>query len=75
MQSLPTALTTKQLDAILATLEKLPSATINRTEYSVAVNARQKNNGTIVRVLDAITLNGENWDVYAVEGLISISTN
>ncbi len=71
MKSLPTLLTTAQLDALLSTIEKLPSATINRDAREVSVNAKRKTNGETVRVLDAVTFDGVQWHVTAVPGLIS----
>jgi hypothetical protein len=71
MQSLPTALTTKQLDGILASLQGLPSAQITRHSDVATVHATRKATGEKVKVLSAITRNGTQWHVMAVQGLIS----
>ena len=71
MQSLPTALTTAQLDSILGTLEKLPSAKVNRHADIVTVTATRKATGQTVKVLSAATSNGTHWHVMAVPGLIT----
>jgi len=71
MQSLPTALTTAQLDALLSTIEKLPSATVNRHPDIITVTATRKATGETVKVLSAATSNGTQWHVMAVPGLVS----
>ena len=71
MQSLPTALTTAQLDGILSTIEKLPSAKVNRHADIVTVTATRKATGETVKVLSAATSNGTHWHVMAVPGLVS----
>lgn len=71
MQSLPTALTTAQLDNILRALAALPSAKINRHDDIVTVTATRKATGQVVKVLSAATANGQQWHVMAVPGLIS----
>jgi hypothetical protein len=72
MNSLPTPLTTRQLDGILATIATLPSADITRHELVVTVHATRKTDGQRVKVLSAITEDGELWAVMAVPGLINI---
>jgi hypothetical protein len=71
MKSLPTPLSTAQLDALLSTIEKLPSATVNRDTHTVYVNAKRKATGEVVRVLDAVTFDGVQWHVMTVPGLVS----
>lgn len=71
MQSLPTALTTAQLNGLLSTLAALPSATVNRHADVVTVTATRKATGQTVKVLSAATRNGSHWHVMAVPGLIS----
>ena len=71
MKSLPTPLNTAQLDALLSTIEKLPSATINRHPDIITVTATRKTTGETVKVLSAATSNGKQWHVMAVPGLIS----
>jgi hypothetical protein len=71
MQSLPTALSTQQLDAILETLAALPSATVNRHPDIITVTATKKKTGETVKVLSAATSNGTQWHVMTVPGLVS----
>lgn len=71
MQSLPTALTTSQLDGILSSLSVLPSAQVTRHPDVVTVHATRKATGDKVKVLSAVTKNGKHWHVMAVQGLIS----
>ena len=71
MQSLPTALTTAQLDDILTTLQALPSAQIKRHPSIVTVTATRKATGQTVKILSAATANGHQWHVMTVPGLIS----
>jgi hypothetical protein len=71
MQSLPTALTTAQLEGILASLAALPSATVNRHPDIITVTATKKKTGETVKVLSAATSNGTQWHVMTVPGLVS----
>lgn len=71
MQSLPTPLTTAQLDSILGQLAVLPSAQVNRHPDIVTVTATRKATGEKVKVLSAATSNGQQWHVMAAPGLIS----
>jgi L-lysine 2,3-aminomutase len=71
MQSLPTALTTAQLDKLLSTLAAMPSATVNRFADIVTVTATRKATGETVKVLSAATTNGQQWHVMTVPGLIT----
>jgi hypothetical protein len=71
MQSLATPLTTTQLDNILATLARLPSATVNRHPDIITVTATRKADRQTVKVLSAATHDGQQWHVMAVPGLIS----
>ena len=70
MKSLPTLLSTAQLDALLSTIEKLPSATVNRHPDIITVTATKKKTGETVKVLSAATRNGSQWHVMAVPGLV-----
>ena len=72
MQSLPTPLTTTQLNGILKTLTALPSAKVNRHADIVTVTATRKSTGETVKVLSAATCDGQHWHVMAVPGLISV---
>lgn len=71
MQSLPTPLTTAQLDGILSELAALPTATVNRHADIITVTATRKATGQTVKVLSAATRNGQQWHVMAAPGLIS----
>ena len=71
MQSLPTALTTAQLNGLVSQLEALPSATVNRHADIITVTATRKKTGETVKVLSAATTNGQHWHVMAAPGLIS----
>jgi hypothetical protein len=71
MKSLPTPLNTAQLEGILATLAKMPSATVNRHPDIITVTATRKATGETVKVLSAATRDGKQWHVMAVPGLIS----
>lgn len=71
MQSLPTALTTAQLEGILATLAAMPSATVNRHADIITVTATRKTTGETVKVLSAATRNGQLWHVMTVPGLVT----
>jgi hypothetical protein len=71
MQSLPTPLTTAQLDRILSELAALPSATVNRHPDVITVTATRKATGETVKVLSAVTRNGQHWHVMTVPGLVT----
>ena len=71
MQSLPTPLSTAQLEGILATLATLPSAKVNRHPDIITVTATKKKTGETVKVLSAATRNGSQWHVMTVPGLVS----
>jgi hypothetical protein len=71
MQSLPTPLTTAQLDRILSELTALPSATVNRHPDVITVTATRKATGQTVKVLSAVTRNGQHWHVMTAPGLVT----
>lgn len=71
MQSLPTAVSTEDLNVLLAALERMPSAKVNRHADIVTVTATRKATGETVKVLSAATRNGTHWHVMAVPGLIT----
>jgi len=71
MKSLPTAVSTANLNAMLATIEKLPSAVVSRIGNTVTVHATKRATGDVVKVLSAISADGKNWSVRAVPGLIT----
>lgn len=68
MQSLPTALTTRQLEEIL---DGFPSVCeISRHESIVIVRAKHKS-GAMHKLLSAATQDGQLWHVMARPGIIS----
>jgi len=71
MQSLPTAVSTADLNTLLAALEKMPSAEVNRHADIVTVTATRRATGERVKVLSAATHDGQQWHVMAVPGLIT----
>lgn len=71
MHSLPTAVTTRNLEEIISTLETLPSAEVIRHSDSIVTYATVKKTGKRVKVLSAITMDGINWHVMTVKGLIN----
>ena len=71
MQSLPTALTTAQLEGILSALAAMRSATVNRHADIITVTATKKKTGEAVKVLSAATRNGQQWHVMTVPGLVT----
>jgi hypothetical protein len=71
MKSLPTALTTAQLEGILASLAAMPSAKVNRHADIITVTATKKKTGETVKVLSAATRDGKQWHVMTVPGLVS----
>jgi hypothetical protein len=75
MQSLPTALTTAQLEGILSALAALPSATVNRHPDVITVTATRKADRQTAKVLSAVTHNGQHWHVMTVPGLITAKAN
>ena len=72
MQSLPTAVTTDNLNEILATIERLPSAKVHRHRDIVTVTATRRSTGLTVKVLSAATVNGKDWHVMTVPGLVTM---
>ena len=68
MQSLPTALTTAQLETLLSTFP--PAATIFRGAGIITVKATHKTTGLMVKLLSAASSNGKHWHVMAKPGLI-----
>jgi hypothetical protein len=71
MNSLPTAVTTDNLETILVKLASLPSAQVSRIgEDVIIVTATKKKTQTSQTVLRAVTRDGKHWHVMAVDGLI-----
>ena len=71
LQSLPTAVTTADLNTLLSALEQMPSAKVNRHTDIVTVTATRKATGETVKVLSAATTDGQHWHVMARPGLIT----
>jgi hypothetical protein len=71
MKSLPTAVSTEDLNTLLSALEQMPSAQVNRHADIVTVTATRRATGERVKVLSAATQNGKQWHVMAVPGLIT----
>ena len=71
MQSLPTAVSTADLNALLSALEQMPSAKVNRHADIVTVTATRKATGETVKILSAATRDGQRWHVMTVPGLIT----
>lgn len=69
LSSLPTALSSKQLDSLLASFP--PSAEIRRGDGVVTVHATRKSDGQRTKLLSAISRNGRTWHVMTVPGLVS----
>ena len=70
MQSLPTAVSTENLNNILASLEALPSAEVTRHSDVVTVHATKRATGDRVQVLRAVTRDGKYWHVMTSIGLL-----
>lgn len=71
LQSLPTAVTTADLNTLLTALEQMPSAKVNRHADIVTVTATRKATGETVKVLSAATTDGQHWHVMTRPGLIT----
>jgi hypothetical protein len=71
MQSLPTPITTENLNHVLTTLCALPSAQVTRHADVVTVTATRKATGERVTVLRAVTRDGKYWHAMAAAGLIT----
>lgn len=71
MQSLPTAVSTQDLDILLSALEQMPSAKVNRHADIITVTATRKATGETVKILSAATRDGQHWHVMTVPGLIT----
>jgi len=71
MQSLPTAVSTADLNTLLAALEQMPSAKVNRHPDIVTVTATRRATGETVTVLSAATQDRKQWHVMAAAGLIT----
>ena len=75
MQSLPTPVPTKDLNALLDALALMPSAKVNRHPDIITVTATRKATGETVKVLSAATRDGKQWHVMTVPGIITAKVN
>jgi hypothetical protein len=73
MKSLPTLISTTNLDQILATFTANPIAgmEVNRHEDSATVYVTRRKTGKREQILSAIKIDGKEWRVMAVEGLLA----
>lgn len=71
MKSLPTALSTDQVNTLVDALSQLPTAQVTRHPDIVTVTAIKRATGTTVPVFRAATTNGTQWHAMAVVGLIT----
>jgi len=71
MQSLPTALTTAQLEKLLSDFAELPTAEVTRLNGIITLHATKKKTGERVKVLSAASQDNQYWHVMAVPGLIT----
>jgi trehalose-6-phosphatase len=74
MQTLPTLVSTANLNAILATIANLPGAEINRSDSAVTVHATRKTQER-VKVLSAVLIIDNEWHVIAEAGMLIPNAN
>ena len=70
MKSLPTALTTSQVNDLIAGFPTDPRLVVRRFDDIVTVTLVIKENHEI-RLLSAATANGRDWHVMAKDGIVS----
>ena len=73
MQTLPTLVTTANLDEILATFTANPisGVEVNRNDSSATVYVTRRKTGKREKILSAVTADGSQWHVMADEGLLT----
>jgi ribosome-binding factor A len=73
MKSLPTLITTANLDEILAsfTANPISGVEVNRSDSSATVYVTRRKTGKREKILSAVTADGSQWHVMAVEGMLS----
>lgn len=73
MKSLPTLISTTNLDQILAsfTANPIPGVEVNRGEDTATVYVTRRKTGKREKILSAVTADGSQWHVMAVEGMLS----
>lgn len=69
MKSLPTALTTSQVNDLIAGFPTDPRLVIRRFDDIVTVSLALKDR--TVKLLSAATANGRDWHVMAKDGIVS----
>lgn len=70
MKSLPTALTTSQVNDLIAGFPADPRLVVRRFDSIVTVSLALKENHEI-RLLSAASTNGRQWHVMAKDGIVS----
>jgi ribosome-binding factor A len=73
MKSLPTLISTTNLDQILATFTANPisGVEVNRGDSSATVYVTRRKTGKREKILSAVTADGSQWHVMADEGLLT----
>jgi hypothetical protein len=72
MKSLPTSLTTKEVNDLISGFPADPRISVSRFADIVTVSIAVKDR--TIKLLSAATANGRDWHVMAKDGLISAST-
>ena len=70
MKSLPTSLTTTEVNDLIAGFPADPRITVSRFDSIITVSIAVKDK--TIRLLSAATANGRDWHVMAKENLISV---
>lgn len=73
MESLPTPVTTENLNSLLATLEGLATVEVTRHADVIKATAVKRATGKRERILSAVTRDGKHWHVMTVPGLVQAS--
>tara|TARA_R110000803_G_scaffold61535_4_gene121402 strand:+ start:1237 stop:1464 length:228 start_codon:yes stop_codon:yes gene_type:complete len=73
MKTLPTLVTTANLDEILAsfTTNPIPGVEVQRRDDYAAVHVTRRKTGKREEILQAIKLDHNEWHVNAVEGMLT----
>ena len=73
MKSLPTLISTTNLDQILATFTANPISgmEVNRHDGVATVYATRRKTGKREQILSAIKIDGKEWRVMAADGLLT----
>lgn len=70
MESLPTPVTTDNLNKLVATLEVLPTVEVTRHADVIKATAIKRATGKRERILSAVTRDNKYWHVMTVAGLV-----